>query len=652
MDEERTTTDAHYDVVIVGARCAGSSAAIRLARAGLSVALVDADTFPSDTISTHVIFPDGLADLDQLGVLARLEAEHELSFVRYAWRVLGHDVSGTFTQIAGRDRCLSVRRITLDATLVTSAVEAGAVLHSPRRVVDLVGKGTASDPVRGVVLDGGQRLLAGWVLGADGQRSTIANRLGLATTDERAGEMAFLLGYWRGLPPSDWCTLDIRSTAALMSVPVEDGLHLLNLAGPADLTRGSRAQVDARYHEGVRAFPGLLNHRLLARAELVGRVVAVPETMMRGLRRQASGHGWALLGDAGNLKHPSTAQGIGDALAQARYVATDLLAGGDLRAFGAWRDARSAGHDEWSFTAARFPRARDAGLYAGIGADGQARQQFLDTFTKQARISDVLTAPRLHRWRLAAAYEEGVRQIRAAAQALTPDQLGNLVPACPDWSVRDLLAHLAGVARDAVRGQFFDGALLAWDDPGIARRREQWTAGHVAASRGTDLESILASLERDAAAFVLAVRRGRGPAAEVPAWMLAAPVGDLAVHREDLVHALAPLDEAGQAEQRSPLRDLGFELYVQWLGSRIRRRGLAALRLTDGEGVWVAGDGEPVTSVRAGHYELFRTISGRRGLTSIRALAWQGDCTPYLDVISPYPLPTREPPEPRELMHR
>jgi flavin-dependent dehydrogenase len=43
-----------YDAIIVGARCAGSSTAMLLARRGFKILLVDKATFPSDTISTHI----------------------------------------------------------------------------------------------------------------------------------------------------------------------------------------------------------------------------------------------------------------------------------------------------------------------------------------------------------------------------------------------------------------------------------------------------------------------------------------------------------------------------------------------------------------------------------------------------------------------
>ena len=60
-----------YDAIIVGARCAGSSTAMLLARRGFKVLLVDRATFPSDTISTHILWPHGAEVLARWGLLER-----------------------------------------------------------------------------------------------------------------------------------------------------------------------------------------------------------------------------------------------------------------------------------------------------------------------------------------------------------------------------------------------------------------------------------------------------------------------------------------------------------------------------------------------------------------------------------------------------
>jgi flavin-dependent dehydrogenase len=59
----------HRDIVIAGGRVAGSATAITLARSGHHVLLLERDRMPSDTLSTHVIWPDGLDALERLGAL-------------------------------------------------------------------------------------------------------------------------------------------------------------------------------------------------------------------------------------------------------------------------------------------------------------------------------------------------------------------------------------------------------------------------------------------------------------------------------------------------------------------------------------------------------------------------------------------------------
>lgn len=621
--------DRQYDAIVVGARCAGATLATLLARAGWRVLLVDRDRFPSDTVSTHLMFPDTLQRLNELGVMDRLEATHDIPLLRFSWRVLGHEVAGEFTPVGDYRRLACVRRIVLDEALVQAAEDAGAELRLETEVTGLLGGGTA--PIRGVELETGEQISSRWVLGADGRRSTVARRLGLRPSLERRGEMAFLLSYWRGLPSSDWCRIDVREQSALMSAPCEDGLHLLALAGLPEITRGSTQEREHRYNEGLRQFPAALNARLLDGAERVSPLVVAPETMMRGYYRAAAGPGWALVGDAGHFKHPATAQGIGDAVQQAWWLAETLVGAGDMSEYEAWRNGRAGEHYDWSFELARFGDGR-AALYAGLAAAPLAGQQFLDLFTKRVRPSDVVTPDRVARWDAAWAYEDGLRTVRTLVADLDPAHLATVVPACPDWTVRDLLGHLAGVAEDAVGGAYFRGALDAWRDPSLANARERWTAGHVADRAGWDLEKVLRSLDEQGGRYAAMLRAAERLAG--PAWSLSAPVADLAVHVDDLREALQADAEAGPAVTR-----LGFRAYRHWLHQRIVGHGLPALRLRDGTREWVLGDGEPAATLTADRHALFRAIAGRRSAREIRSYDWRGDPEPYLPVIAPYPLP-------------
>jgi 2-polyprenyl-6-methoxyphenol hydroxylase-like FAD-dependent oxidoreductase len=395
-----------YDAIVVGARCAGSVLATRLARAGWRVLLVDRATFPSDTLSTHFLFPNTLERLATLGVMERLRASHDIPRLLWSWRVLGHEVAGAFTPVAGEDRLTCIRRVTLDAALVEEALAAGVVGRFGERVSGVVGAGRPGDPVRGVVLAGGDVVRAPWVIGADGRGSTVARALGLAATRGLTGNLAFMFGYWTGLPATEWFRMDVREGLSLVCCPCEDGVHQLVLAGLPPLVRGDRM---ATYLTGIRRFPATINPRLVDRAEMISPVMVAPEPMLRGFFRQACGPGWALAGDAGHFKHPVTAQGISDAVEQAWFVA-DALLGADpgLDGYQAWRDARAAEHYEWSFQSAHLPQPEHAHpVFAGLAADPEAGQQWRDLFTRLRRPSEVFTAGRLTSW--AAAWPDGPR---------------------------------------------------------------------------------------------------------------------------------------------------------------------------------------------------------------------------------------------------
>ena len=392
---------ATYDAVVVGARCAGSIAAGLLARYGWKVMLVDKARFPSDTVSTHAIFPNTLARFEQLGILDRLHARHKIPLLYMRWRILGYELAGSFTPIDGHSMGISVRRVALDDVLVNWALDEGVGARFGAQVTDVIGKGVDGDQLQGVILEGGEEIRARWVLGCDGRASTVASLLGLEKKKPMAGEMAYLFAYWRGLLDYEFMSLNVdESRNGFMWNPSEDGIHLLSVAGPAEITRGTSAQRERRYALGLRAFPEVFDAAGLEKAERISDLVVVPETMMRGFYRQSNGPGWALIGDAGHFKHPGTAQGISDAVEQAIYVA-DGLTGDDpeLEGFHEWRRERSVEHYEYSFVYGSWPKEDVAHPYMqGLSSDPVAKQDWLDVFTRRNRPSAVNTSERLTTW--------------------------------------------------------------------------------------------------------------------------------------------------------------------------------------------------------------------------------------------------------------
>ena len=205
---------------------------------------------------------------------------------------------------------------------------------------------------------------------------------------------------------------------------------------------------------------------------------------------------------------------------------------------------------------------------------------------------------------------------------------GLVVPACPDWSVGDLIAHLVGVAEDSARGAYFADAMEAWRVPALAAAREAWTAGHLDRQRDRTRDGLVCGLDHHGSRLVTALRRGDRPAADVPPWMVAAPVADLAVHLADLAGgARSSMPNSGGATARFGFARLP-RLAAPTPGSNW---SCPALQLSDGRRTsGGSATGNPAGTVTASASELFRMISGRRSAAQIGRYDWTTDATPYL----------------------
>src|SRR5438445_3258840 len=131
-----------FDVVVVGARCAGAPLAALLAREGLEVALVERATFPRDTLSTHVFEADGIEFLDRLGVIERLRDTGAPFVCRVDNRIEDFRAEVDWPRRPGdRGGLMSVRRFLLDPILVDAAEQAGAEVLLATNVTGLIEEG-------------------------------------------------------------------------------------------------------------------------------------------------------------------------------------------------------------------------------------------------------------------------------------------------------------------------------------------------------------------------------------------------------------------------------------------------------------------------------------------------------------------------------
>src|SRR5262245_55405825 len=189
-----------YDAIVVGARCAGSPTAMLLARKGYKVLAVDKATFPSDTISTHLIHPPGVAALKRWGVLERVIATGCPPIDTYAFDFGPFTISGSPGSMDS-PVAYAPRRTVLDKILVDAASEAGAEVREGFTVEEILVEDGHVAGIRGRS-KGGQPVTdpARIVVGADGLHSFVAKAVLPEQYRDKPRILAAYYTYWSGLP--------------------------------------------------------------------------------------------------------------------------------------------------------------------------------------------------------------------------------------------------------------------------------------------------------------------------------------------------------------------------------------------------------------------------------------------------------------------
>jgi 2-polyprenyl-6-methoxyphenol hydroxylase-like FAD-dependent oxidoreductase len=336
-----------YDAIIVGARCAGAPTAMLLARKGYRILLLDKATFPSDTISTHIIWPHGAEIMDGWGLLERLAATgcppvaRRLIFDVGPFALQGRVTDGN----AGRGG-FCPRRTILDKLLVDAAVEAGAELREAFTVETLLWDGDRVAGIRGHSRTGGNvEERARIVVGADGVHSLVARSVRAPEYDVKPPLATNYYSYYSGFEADDLEEY-LRDHLAIGCFPTHGGSTLIAVLWPRRRFQEIRADIEGHVMKALESTPGVADRLRRARREegWVG-TAGVPNCF-----RQPFGAGWALVGDAAYVKDPITAQGISDAFIDAEALATALDEG--------WSGRRSLGEALATNQASRDQRAK------------------------------------------------------------------------------------------------------------------------------------------------------------------------------------------------------------------------------------------------------------------------------------------------------
>jgi flavin-dependent dehydrogenase len=302
-----------YDAIVVGARCAGAPVAMLLAREGYEVLVVDRASFPSDTISTHLVHAPGVVALRRWGLLERAVAGCP-PIETYAFDF------GPFTISGMPGTAYAPRRTVLDAVLVDAAAEAGAEVRQRFTVTEVLVEDDRVAGVRGHGPDG--RVVterARVVVGADGLHSLVARAVRPEQYHEKPRLLCGYYAYWSGLPMDGRFENYDRPDRAFAAWPTNGDLTLVVAGWPFREFAANRGDVEGNYLATLRAVPAFADRLRGARREsrIVG--TAVPNYF-----RTPYGAGWALVGDAGYNKDFVTAQGIQDAFRDAELCASAL----------------------------------------------------------------------------------------------------------------------------------------------------------------------------------------------------------------------------------------------------------------------------------------------------------------------------------------
>ncbi len=321
-----------FDIGIVGAGPAGSSAAIALARKGYSVVLVDKSTFPRSKLCGDFLNPINWPLFERLGVTEELlYLKHEKITGFRISCVTGEQASFPFPQQSRQSLFgLGLDRLYFDHLLLKTARRLGATVLEGRKVGELSKEG-GQWRIALAGLQGEEILRAAFLIGADGRNSAVAQRLGLANTRDSKGRFVGFqlhLGGVRRMNHQVQIHLFPGGYAGLAGV----GGGITNLCFALDKQRvKNHWSIDSILENCLYKNPHL--------KESLGESAQIGETLstypVYTSRRSSSGDGFVLVGDAAYGPEPVTGEGVYFALKSAELaseVIHEAFVRGDLSA--------------------------------------------------------------------------------------------------------------------------------------------------------------------------------------------------------------------------------------------------------------------------------------------------------------------------------
>jgi 2-polyprenyl-6-methoxyphenol hydroxylase-like FAD-dependent oxidoreductase len=403
-----------YDAIIVGARCAGSPTAMLLARKGYRILLVDKATFPSDTISTHILWPHGAALMDRWGLLDQLAATRcPPVALRLIFDVGPFALTGGVVDTNHGRGGFCPRRTLLDKLLVDAAAEAGAEVREGFTVETLLWDGDRVVGIKGHSRTGGSvDERARIVIGADGIHSLVAKAAHAPEYDTKPALTTNYYSYYSGFEADD-IEMYVRDAHAVGCFPTHDNLTLIAALWPCSKFHAIRTDIEHHFRESLESTPTVARRLEGARREEKWYGIAGHPNYFR----QPFGSGWALVGDAAYNRDPITAQGISDAFMDAEALATALEHGWSgrrqlveaLTANQMARDRRVKPMYEFTSQLALLepPPPLMRRLFLALRGNREATDQYLSAITGSRPLAEFMSADNLDRIMSSAAVQAG-----------------------------------------------------------------------------------------------------------------------------------------------------------------------------------------------------------------------------------------------------
>src|SRR5512133_1818020 len=393
-----------YDVIVVGARVAGASTAMLLARRGLKVLAVDRAEFPSDTLSTHQVQVPGVARLRRWGILDGVLAAGTPAAASVRFDPGPVVLRGRFPEFEGADAVYSPRRTLLDKLLVDAARAAGAEVRERFAFDSLVCDGDRVTGIRGRAGGSAVNETARLVVGADGRHSAVAKAVRAPAYRVVPALTTAYYTYWSGVDLSGGEIYSRECVKRLVGAwPTNDGLVMTYVAAPAGEFQAFRADPEAAILAALDKC-GDLGERVRA-GERAERVFGTADT--RNRFHEPFGAGWALVGDAGLVMDPATGAGIADAFRDAELLSDAVSSGLDggppldkaLAGYQAARDAAAVPMYEMTTDLASFapPRPEQEMLLRALEGNQAEIDRFLSVLTGSLPAPEYFTPRRMLR---------------------------------------------------------------------------------------------------------------------------------------------------------------------------------------------------------------------------------------------------------------